>query len=198
MRKMKEFLFNAFTVVSNYFGNHIKERILLGVATVVSSVVSLFLLTTYCKDSLGLSAHFFLGFMFIIGMTMITNDTDRVEKILMKMSYEIMAFLAAAAALMGMLSGYNRYTHYQMNLGFIILTFVCGLVFIAYVLRFATWLFSKMKKIVNFVGNKIVSTDVEGATKKIGEILKNLVSIAGTCVAIYAFIEPIISKILGL
>lgn len=198
MERIKRFIISAATKVANYMDSHEKERILLGCSLASSSAIIMLLLAEYNKDTL-FGTHLFASVLFLIGLQLITGDVSKVEKFLKTLGIEVIAFILAIGALY---LGLSRYLMITQNCDLtnvnVILTYMSIFYLIAYFLRMGLWLFSIVKKIASFMATKLTGTDIEGITKKIGEVLKNIVSIAGTIGIIYAFIEPIIMRFLGL
>lgn len=189
--------------VSNHLSENEKERVAIGTATCATGIILYYMIAFWNLDN-SLFSTFVSAICFLIGLVLITNSFKKTEKILQVLGKESILLLSAFMAALLTYMEVNRFMSNAYGSFDFILFIIGSIVFIAYALRLGMWLFSMMKKLVNGIVEKLKSsgTELEAQSKTWSEVLKNLVSIAGTLAIIANFllpyIVPVINKLFGI
>lgn len=195
---MKEILITL-TKANDFLAKHEKGRKLVGVAICIASILLLILNEEYGMNVLGAFPSIFTSVTFCVGLIFISNSLEKLSVGMLRLGIELIAFFAFAISFYFCYTAFICYVDKDrtVGIGMFLLTFVAMVYYFAYVFRVATGLFSLVKKAITTLSKKTNADDVNKATKKLEEFLKNVVSIAGTLGIIYTFLEPFITKIFG-
>ena len=171
-----------------------EKRVTLGVSIVVATIIYITLIGDGNNGVVGSIIAAFIG---VFGLYIIVPNMDTLNKMTIKVAFAIIKAFAAIIAIYEITIFYNMGIYSLNNLQKIVFA-VCIFVAIMYIVSMAITAYKIMKRIIDFVMQKINLDAIENGTKSIDEIAKNLASIAGMLVVIYQFFKPIIKSILGL
>lgn len=172
-----------------------EKRVTLGVSIVISSITYMYLVGD--KEGSGVFPSIIGSIIFVIGLFIIVPDVDSLTKGFMKVCKEIIKIFFALLAI-ETINTYYTIGIYYLTCKQQAIFAVCVFIDILYVVSMAMCIFKIIKRLVDFIAQKISMDAVENKTKRINEIFKNLASIVGVLAVIYQFFKPMIESILGL
>lgn len=179
-------------VVDKVLSLDTSKRVALGASLSISSIIYVLLLGTTVETNM---AGSILGSMIcVLGLFIVVPDANALNDVFFKMAItilKVMATLIAAYIINNCMDIGLSYLNNSKKIEFAISIFIV----IYYCVTFFKNLFILFKKIMNKIIEKINFDALENGSKKIDEIIKNLISIAGGFALVYNFIKPILENL---